>query len=50
MAAIHTFLVGLTAKAIQYLPRRLRGALDAWSLRVARARAERRQRTIRPKG
>jgi hypothetical protein len=50
MAVIHTFLVGLTAQAIHLLPRPLHGALDAWSRRLARKRALRRQRTTRPKG
>jgi hypothetical protein len=50
VAAIHTFLVGLTARAIDHLPRRMHGALDAWSRRVARERALRRQRANRPKG
>ncbi|MEJ8840263.1 hypothetical protein [Ramlibacter sp. AN1133] len=49
MAAIHTFLVRLTTQAIRLLPRRVQGALDAWSRRVAHARALRRQRAIRPK-
>lgn len=50
MAVIHTFLVGLTARAIDHLPRGVHGALDAWSRRVARQRALRRQRAGRPKG
>lgn len=49
LATIHTFLVGLTAQAIRRLPRGVHGALDAWSRRVARERAEKRQRAIRPK-
>ena len=50
VAAIHTFLVGITAQAIQFLPRGVHGALDAWSRRIARKRALQRQRASRPKG
>jgi hypothetical protein len=50
VAVIHTFLVGLTARAIDHLPRGVHGALDAWSRRVAHERALRRQRAGRPKG
>jgi hypothetical protein len=49
LATIHTFLVGLTAHAIRRLPCGVHGALDTWSRRVARERAEKRQRAIRPK-
>jgi len=46
LAVIHTFLVGVTVQAIGLLPRRVHGALDAWSRRVARDRAQRRQRSV----
>jgi hypothetical protein len=44
---LHGRLIGLISRAIQLLPRSVRGALDAWSQRVARRRALRRQRTGR---
>lgn len=44
MTGIHNFLIGITTQAIGLLPRRVHGALDAWSRRVARKRAARRQR------
>ena len=48
-AGIHTFLISLTLRIVRLLPRQAHDALDAWSRRVARERALRRQRAARPK-
>lgn len=44
MARIHNVLIALALRAVHRLPPSVRAALDAWSLRVARGRALRRQR------
>lgn len=44
---VHGFLVDLVARLVHLLPRSAHSALDAWSLRVARKRALRRQRASR---
>jgi hypothetical protein len=49
VASFHTFLIGLTARAVHLLPRAVRESLDTWSRRVARERALRRQGAFRPK-
>jgi hypothetical protein len=43
-AGLHATLLGLVLHALRLLPGSLRGALDAWSHRVARRRALERQR------
>lgn len=50
VAGIHTFLIGLTLRAVRLLPRQAHDALDAWSRKVARDRALQRQRAARQKG
>ena len=46
-ARVHGFLIDLLARMVRLLPRSVHSALDAWSSRVARKRALRRQQALR---